>query len=106
MARAQELSAEYPQLRSVAVSLGPAVWDLDDPTAQMTTPDRPFVKGDAAETADVLVASPNIFATLGVPAVDGRGFDGRDEPAAPRSRSSASSRPASSLEHAMPSASN
>jgi predicted permease len=82
MARAQELGAEYGQLRSVAISTGLPYGLQMTPTTEITTPDRPFVKGIRAETAGVLVASPNIFATLGVPIVDGRGFDDRDGPAA------------------------
>jgi hypothetical protein len=82
--RAQELSAEYPQLRSVAVSSGLPFGISMTPHAQVTTPDRPFVKGVQAETAEVLVASPNILATLGVPLVNGRAFHGGDDAAAPR----------------------
>jgi putative ABC transport system permease protein len=54
------------------------------PIAQLTTPDRPFVKGVQAETAEVLVASASILSTLGVPLVLGRGFEMRDETGAPR----------------------
>jgi predicted permease len=82
--RAMALGREYPQLRSVAVSSGLPFGISMTPHAQMTTPDRPFVKGMQAETAEVLVASPNILSTLGVPVVAGRAFDGRDDAAAPR----------------------
>ena len=82
--RAGSWAPSIGQLRSVAVSSGLPFGLQMTPTAQITTPDRPFVKGVHAETADVLVASPNIFSTLGVPIVTGRGFDERDDAAAAR----------------------
>ncbi len=43
--------------------------------AQVTTPEKPFVAGRPADMAAVITATPDIFATLGVPILRGRAFD-------------------------------
>ncbi len=54
--------------------------------AHVTTPDKPFVPGPGHERdfGWVIAATPEIFATLGVPISRGRAFDYRDDAAAPR----------------------
>lgn len=49
------------------------------PIARYTPVETPFVDGREYAAARVLIATPSIFRTLGVPLVRGRGFDGRDE---------------------------
>ena len=82
--RARELAGEYPQIRSLAISSGLPFGVALTPGAQLSTPDKPFVKGQRYEFGQVLVATPNIFSTLGVTVVNGRGFDERDEIGAAR----------------------
>jgi predicted permease len=81
--RVRELAGEYPMLDAIAVSSGLPFGSMTPITA-ITPPERPFVKGARAETAALLVASREIFATLGVPIVRGRAFDDRDDITAPR----------------------
>ena len=54
------------------------------PLAQITTPDRPFVKGVRRESTAVLSGTPDLLRTLDVPLVRGRNFDGRDDAGAAR----------------------
>jgi hypothetical protein len=82
--RARELAGEYPQIRSLAISSGLPFGTSLTPLAQLSTPDKPFIKGQRYEVGKVLAATPNIFSTLGVTVVNGRGFDERDEAGAAR----------------------
>jgi putative ABC transport system permease protein len=53
------------------------------PWATITTPDKPFIDGAKYVSAYALMATPEIFSTLGVPIVRGRAFDARDDGTAP-----------------------
>ena len=56
--------------------------------AYLTTPDKPFVDAKAFDSTQyvgvyLLSATPEVFTTFGVPIVRGRGFNDRDDVAAP-----------------------
>lgn len=68
---------------SVTVSSGAPFGMTATPHANLTTPDRPFRPAQNGTFAFFLSATPDIFGTLGVPILRGRGFDQRDGAAAP-----------------------
>ena len=74
----QERSVE-----SVTVSSGVPFGMTLTPFANVTTPDRPFVTGPERYGGFVVSATPEIFRTLGVPLMRGRGFTDRDDAVAP-----------------------
>jgi predicted permease len=75
---------QMPGIESVAVASGTPFGMTMTPYALLTTPDRPFVQGVRYQDAYAIASTPEIFKTLGVPIVTGRGFDWRDDAAAPR----------------------
>ncbi|HET7217043.1 MAG TPA: ABC transporter permease [Vicinamibacterales bacterium] len=76
--RARTAAGEFSALASFAITSGMPFGVQMTPTAEISMPDRPIVTGQRADTAGVLVSSPEIFSTLGVPIVKGRAFDERD----------------------------
>jgi predicted permease len=80
---AEQLRHE-PGIEQVALSSG-MPFGLNTTTwATATTTDRPFTPSGRFEMTDMLASSPEIFRTLGVAIVRGRGFDHRDDSARPR----------------------
>jgi predicted permease len=71
-------------IESVALSSGVPFGMTMTPFTDISTADRPFVKGVRYPDAYVLASTPDIFRTLGVPILRGRAFDARDDKAAPR----------------------
>jgi predicted permease len=82
--RARDAAGEFSTLESFAIASGMPFGMSMTPIAEITTPDRPFVKGARPEIAAVIVSSPEIFSTLRVPIVNGRAFDDRDHPGGAR----------------------
>jgi len=72
------------EVTAVAASSGVPFGMAGTSWAQVTTPEKPFVTGRPADMARVIAATPDIFATLGVPILRGRAFDERDTFDAPR----------------------
>jgi predicted permease len=68
-------------LDAVAVSFGVPFGLTTTPFANVTRADRPFTPAQKGEFAYLLSATPEIFHTLGVRIVRGRGFDQRDDAA-------------------------
>jgi len=74
------LAGEQPVLQSAAVMSG-MPFGMTPYTAgsDVTTLDKPFVRGDEIHVyAPFIAATPSAFQTLGVSIVRGRGFDARD----------------------------
>ena len=82
--RALEQTRARSDIAAVAVSSGLPFGFQMTPLAQITTPDRPFVKGVRLESTAVLSGTPDLLRTLDVPLVRGRNFDGRDDAGAAR----------------------
>lgn len=78
--RLMTLAAEQPVLQSAAVVSG-MPFGMTQYTAgsDVTTIDKPFVRGDEVHTyAPFIAATPSVFQTLGVSIVRGRAFDVHD----------------------------
>ena len=71
-------------LAAVAISSGVPFGIALTPFANVTGADRPFAPSHNGRFAYFLSATPEIFSTLGVRVVRGRGFDHRDEAGAAR----------------------
>jgi predicted permease len=72
------------QVESASVSGGLPFGTTGNPLVLLTTPDKPFVPNVSTyEGTPLLAASPGLFKTIGVPILQGRGFDDRDGPEAP-----------------------
>jgi putative ABC transport system permease protein len=77
--RIAALAPTQPGLDAVAVVSGMPFGTTYTPGADVTTPDKPFLPGrDDYTYAPLLVSTPSVFRTLGVPVLRGRGFDARD----------------------------
>ncbi len=75
------LAPSQPGLESVAVLSGVPFGTTYTPGADVTTSDKPFLPGRTGYPFAVLIAAtPSVFTTMGVPIVQGRGFDARDAP--------------------------
>jgi putative ABC transport system permease protein len=70
-------------IERVAVSSGVPFGMMLTPYSMVTTPDRPFVRGRTDHDAFFITATPDIFRTLGVPILRGRGLTERDDAGAP-----------------------
>ena len=73
-----------PGIDSVAFSTGAPFGMNMTPWASITTPDKPFIAGARSESAYAVMATPELFRTLGLSVVRGRPFDARDDATAPR----------------------
>jgi predicted permease len=71
-------------IERVAVSTGMPFGLNSTSWAAATTPDKPFTPHGQLEITDMIAATPDIFATLGVRLLRGRAFDDRDDAGAPR----------------------
>lgn len=74
---------QEPGVESVSISSGSPFGMTMTPHARVTTPEHPFTPERNGEFAYFLSATPDIFGTLGVSILRGRGFDHRDDAAAP-----------------------
>lgn len=81
---AVDLLRQDRTIESVSVSSGTPFGMIMTPHARITTPDKPFTANVRDETAYLISATPDIFRTLGVPIIRGRGLDWRDDATAPR----------------------
>lgn len=66
-------------IESVSATSGMPFGLTMTPFAELSTPDKPFVRGGRYEDGHVLASTPEIFRTLGVQIVRGRAFDARDD---------------------------
>jgi hypothetical protein len=82
--RALTLARARADVDAVAVTTGLPFGFQMTPIAQITTPDRPFVKGARMDSTGVLSGTPDLLRTLDVPLVRGRNFNDRDDGGAPR----------------------
>jgi predicted permease len=80
--RLMQTTPGTPGIESVAVASGMPFGLAGTPIASITALDTPFLSGESYPHAPVLAATPSVFATLGVPILRGRSFDGRDGPGA------------------------
>ncbi len=65
-------------IESAAVSTGLPFGTTGNPSATLSTPDKPASRGNAY-TARVVAGTPPMFRTLGIPILSGRSFDDRDQ---------------------------
>jgi macrolide transport system ATP-binding/permease protein len=77
--RSLELARRNREVESASVSTGLPFGFQMTPSAEITTPDRPFVKGVRSESTIVLAGSPELLRTLDVPLLRGRHFTDRDD---------------------------
>lgn len=80
-AAAEQLRQERT-LESVAISSGVPFGMSATPFANLATLERPFTPGRSGEFEYFLSSTPQIFRTLGVRILHGRGFEDRDDAAA------------------------
>ena len=66
-------------IESVSASSGMPFGLMMTPFAELSTPDKPIVRGGRYEDGYVLASTPEIFRTLGVQILRGRPFDLRDD---------------------------
>jgi predicted permease len=84
LTRAAEHLRQHGMLETVAVSSGVPFGMTATPFANVTTANRPFTPSHTGAFAFFLSATPEVFSTLGVRIIRGRGFDQRDDLAAAR----------------------
>jgi putative ABC transport system permease protein len=68
-----------PVIQTVSASSGMPFGLNMTPFAELSTPDKPIVRGRRYEGGQLLASTPEIFRTLGVEIVRGRAFDVRDD---------------------------
>jgi predicted permease len=80
--RVLDVVGRHPEVESAAVTTGfPVAFTY---SAALTPPGEPFQDGrQDYPHARFIAATPQIFTTIGLPVVEGRGFDARDSAAAP-----------------------
>jgi predicted permease len=69
-------------IASAAISTG-LPFGTNVPYVRLTTPDQPLVPKDKQVVAKLVASTPDIFRTIGVSILRGRGFDDRDDAGAP-----------------------
>ncbi|MEO6214080.1 MAG: ABC transporter permease, partial [Vicinamibacterales bacterium] len=79
--RVMDEARRQPGIESVAVSTGLPFGTSGNPQAALGTVDKPISSGSSAYSARVIAGTPSIFKTLGIPVLQGRGFDDRDQSA-------------------------
>ena len=82
--RALALARARPDIDAVALTTGLPFGFQMTPRAEITTPDRPFMKGVRMGSTSVLSGTPELLRTLAVPLVRGRHFTEHDDAGAPR----------------------
>jgi predicted permease len=85
--RALEEIRREPGIEAASLSTGTHFGSTMTLYGYLTTPDKPFVESKAFNSNQylgvyLLSATPEVFRTFGVPIVQGRGFDDRDDAAA------------------------
>jgi putative ABC transport system permease protein len=76
---ALDAARREPGIESVSASSGMPFGLSMTPFADLSTPDKPIVRGRLYKGGHVLASTPEIFRTLGVEIVRGRAFDLRDD---------------------------
>jgi predicted permease len=76
---ALEAARSEPGIESVSASSGMPFGLSMTPFADLSTPDKPIVRGGRYKDGHVLASTPEVFRTLGVEIVRGRAFDLRDD---------------------------